>query len=135
MRSLHTSFLMAVVAFGLTSVGATDPSRGVVAVAYDGKTQQVYPVSIQEIDGKVQPLPLRETHYMAPGKHTFRLAPVFDSSANLIRGNSDRRGSDAAAVLEIDVQAGKRYLIGAKVEDRKAAEWKPVVLRVEDSGT
>lgn len=135
MRHLPTAFLAAIVALAFGSALAGDPSKGVVTVAYDGKTQQVFPVAIQEIDGKVQPLPLRETHFMAPGKHTFRLAPVFDDNANIVRGNTGRRGGDEAAVLEIDVQAGKRYLIGAKLEDRKAAEWKPVVLRIEDSGT
>ena len=135
MRHVRTSFLVAIATLGLAAIGAADPSRGVVTVAYDGKTQQVFPVAIQEVDGRIQPLPLRETHFMTPGKHTFRLAPVFDDNANIQRGNVNRRGSDVAAVLEIDVQAGKRYLIGAKIEDRKAAEWKPVVLRVEDSGT
>ena len=135
MRSLRTVYIAAIAALGLVSVGAADPSRGVVAVAYDGVPQQVHPVAIQEIDGKIQPLPLRDTHYLAPGKHSFRLAPVFDSNANIQRGNLYRRGSDAAAVLEIEVEAGKRYLIGAKLENRKAADWKPVVLRVEDTGT
>lgn len=135
MRSLRALFLAALAAFGLTSVSVADPSRAVVAVAYDGVPQQVHPVAIQEIDGKLQPLPLRDTHYLAPGKHSFRLAPVFDSNANIQRGALYRRGGDAGAVLEIEVVAGKRYLIGAKLEDRRAAEWKPVVLRVEDIGT
>lgn len=134
MRSLRTLFFAALAAFGLTAVGADGPDRGVVAVAYDGKPQQVFPVAIQDVDGKVQPLPLRDTHYLSPGKHTLRLAPVFDSNANIQRGALHRRGSDAAAVLEIEVVAGKRYLIGAKLDDRRAAEWKPVVLRVEDIG-
>ena len=121
MRHVRTSFLAAVAALAFSSALAGDPAKGVVTVAYDGKTQQVFPVAIQEIDGKIQPLPLRETHYMAPGKHTFRLAPVFDDNANIQKGNVNRRDGDAAAVLEIDVQAGKRYLIGAKIADRKAA--------------
>ena len=134
MSSLRALFLAAVAIVGLTAVGADDQPRGVVAVAYDGKPQQIFPVAIQDVDGKVQPLPLRDTHYLSPGKHSFRLAPVFDDSANLQRGALHRRGSDAAAVLEIEVVAGKRYLIGAKLDDRRAAEWKPVVLRVEDIG-
>jgi hypothetical protein len=130
LRSLSLATL-AVLALGSA---AADPERGIVTVAYDGKPQQVFPVTIQEIDGKIQPLPTRETHYLAPGKHSFRLAPVFDDWAKMQRGTNLRRGEDAAAVLEIDVEAGKRYVIGAKIEDRKSAEWKPVVLRVEDTG-
>lgn len=134
MSILRTLGLATLASLALGSAAA-DPNRGIVTVAYDGKTQHVFPVAIQEIDGKVQPLPLRETHYLEPGKHTFRLAPMLDSSAKVQRGNVDRRGGDDAAVIEVDVQAGKRYLLGAKIEDRKAAEWKPVVFRVEDSGT
>lgn len=134
MRTRHAHLLIAIALSALGTAVVADPSKGVVTVAYDGKPQQVFPVLIQDIDGKAQPLPLRETLYMAPGKHTFRLAPVLDSSANIQKGNAHRRGSDEAAVLEIDVEAGKRYLIGAKLDDRKAAEWKPVVLRVEDIG-
>ena len=131
LRSLSLATLAALA----LSTATADPDRGVVTVAYDGKPQQVFPVAIQEIDGKIQPLPLRETHYLTPGKHSFRLAPLFDDWTKMQRGTTVRRGDDAAAVLEIDVQAGKRYLIGAKVDDRKAAEWKPVVLRVEDGGS
>jgi hypothetical protein len=131
MSRLRSLTIAALAALALTA--GADPNQGIVTVAYDGKTQGVFPVTIQDVDGKVQPLPPRETHYLEPGKHTFRLAPVFDDNTKMQRGNSHRSGDDSAAVLEIDVQAGKRYLIGAKVEGRKSAEWKPVVLRVEDT--
>lgn len=123
-----------VLSFGAFPAAADpDAEKGVVAVAYDGKPQGVFPVLILDIDGKVQPLPHRDVYYLAPGKHSLRLGAVLDDNANLQRGNIGSR--DAKRTLEIEVEAGKRYLVGAKVEDRSAAEWQPVVLRVESKGT
>ena len=120
-------------AFGAAVAGAgPDQGKGVVAVAYDGKTQDVFPVLILDIDGKVQPQPPRDVYYLEPGKHTFRLGALLDSSANVQRGNAS--GRDEKRTLEIQVEAGKRYLIGAKLTSRSAADWQPVVLRVEDKG-
>lgn len=130
-QNLRRSALAVLVA--LTALGAAagpDADKGVVAVAYDGKTESVFPVTILDIDGKVQPLPLKDVYYLAPGKHTFRLGAILDSSANVMRSNVNN--SDAKRTLEIDVVAGKRYLVGAKLTNRKAADWEPVVYRVED---
>lgn len=130
-QNLRRSALAVLVA--LSALGAAagpDADKGVVAVAYDGKTESVFPVTILDIDGKVQPLPLKDVYYLAPGKHTFRLGAILDSSANVMRSNVNN--SDAKRTLEIDVVAGKRYLVGAKLVNRKAADWEPVVYRVED---
>jgi len=109
-----------------------DADKGVVAVAYDGKTEDVFPVLILDLDGKVQPLPYKDVYYLTPGKHTLRLGALLDSSANVMRSNVNN--NDANRTLEIDVVAGKRYLVGAKLVDRKAANWQPVVYKVEDKG-
>jgi hypothetical protein len=122
-----------VVALGAaTALAGPDTDKGVVAVAYDGKTEDVFPVLILDLDGKVQPLPLKDVYYLAPGKHTLRLGAILDDSANVMRSNVN--GSDAKRTLEIEVEAGKRYLIGAKLVNRKAADWQPVVYRVEVKG-
>jgi hypothetical protein len=134
MRTLRKLSLVALAAGALLAAGADDAPRGVVTVAYDGVPQRVHPVAIQQVDGKEQPHPYRDTHFLPAGKHSFRLAPVFTDAANIQRGNSGRRDA-AASVLEIEVEAGKRYVIGAKLEGRKASDWKPIVLRVEDVGS
>jgi hypothetical protein len=129
-RRMAVALGVALVALGASA--GPDEDKGVVAVAYDGKTEDVFPVLILDIDGKVQPQPLRDVYYLAPGKHTFRLGAILDSSANVQRSNA--YGKDEKRVLEIEVEAGKRYLVGAKLVNRKAADWQPVVYRVEDKG-
>lgn len=129
-RRMAVALGVALVALGASA--GPDDDKGVVAVAYDGKTEDVFPVLILDIDGKVQPQPLRDVYYLAPGKHTFRLGAILDSSANVQRSNA--YGKDEKRVLEIEVEAGKRYLVGAKLVNRKAADWQPVVYRVEDKG-
>jgi hypothetical protein len=122
-----------VVALGASTAWAgPDTDKGVVAVAYDGKTEDVFPVLILDLDGKVQPLPLKDVYYLTPGKHTLRLGAILDDSANVMRSNVNN--SDAKRTLDIEVEAGKRYLIGAKLVNRKAADWQPVVYKVEDKG-
>jgi len=130
LRPLLASFATLLV---LATAGADASSRAIVTVAYDGVTQQVHPVWIQTVDGRQQPQPLRDTLWLEPGKHTLRLAARFDDNAVARRGRIDSRAPQHG-VLEIQVEAGKRYLIGAKVDPRNAADWTPVVLRVEDVG-
>lgn len=129
-RPLLASFAAAVV---LATAGADAPSRGIVTVAYDAVAQQVHPVWIQTVDGRQQPAPLRDTLWLEPGKHTLRLAARLDDNGVARRTRIDAKDPQHA-LLEIDVEAGKRYLIGAKVDSRHSADWKPVVLRVEDLG-
>lgn len=131
-RGAVAAFALALVAVSGIALANPDDDKGVVAVAYDGKTQDVFPVFILDIDGKVQPQPLRDVYYLSPGKHTLRLGAILDSNANVMRSNVN--SNDANRTLEIDVVAGKRYLIGAKLVNRKAADWQPVVHRVEDKG-
>lgn len=114
-----------------TTTGAAE-EHGVVTVAYDGKTQDVHPVAIIEVDGKLQPTPLRETLFLAPGKHTLRLAVQVTDAKLLIRGNNQSNRNKHAGVLEIEVEAGKRYHIGGKLKGYRTSDWEPVVLRVED---
>lgn len=129
--TFRRGLLAAVVALGAFGAAAgPDDEKGVVAVAYDGKTQDVFPVVILDLDGKVQPLPYKDVYYLAPGKHTLRLGAILDSSANVQRGNSYSKQENRT--LELEVEAGKRYLVGAKLVNRKAADWQPVLFRVEE---
>lgn len=129
-RGRVAAFALGLIAVSGIAFAGPDQDMGVVAVAYDGKTEDVFPVVILDIDGKVQPQPLRDVYYLEPGKHTLRLGAILDSSANVQRSSSHAK--DEKRTLEIEVVAGKRYLLGAKLVNRKAADWQPVVYRVED---
>lgn len=109
-----------------------DAEQGVVVVAYDGIPQRIHPVMILEIDGTPQPLPLRDTLYLDPGKHTLRLGAKLDDNAGVRRGNWERR--DAKRELVLEVEAGKRYVVGAKLTGRTGSAWEPVLVRTEDRG-
>jgi hypothetical protein len=125
---------LAMIAFG-SAAAAADLSKGIVTVAYDGIPKDVYPVAILEVDGKLQPPPLRETLWLTPGKHTFKLAAKVQDGKTLLRGNNyNSRDKSKPGVLEIEVEAGKRYHLGAKLNGYRTSDWEPVVLRVEDQG-
>ena len=107
----------------------SDADQGVIAVAYDGIPNKVFPVMILEIDGRLQPQPPRDTYFLSAGHHTLRLGALIGDQSAIQRGNIDQK--DAKRVLEIDVEGGKRYLIGAKIAGRTAASWEPIIYRVE----
>lgn len=138
MKSVHQIPFGIALALALVMVPAArvaadaTAQQAVIAVAHDGIPHRVHPVLILEIDGVLQPQPLREVHFLAPGEHALRLGVVFDERAGLRRGRVDAK--DAQRVLKIDAEAGKRYLIGAKLDGHTATQWHPVVYRVESRG-
>lgn len=108
-------------------------AKGVVTVAYDGVPRDIFPVAILEVDGVLQPTPLRETLFLTPGKHTLRVAVRVTDGHLRLRGNNGKVGEQTArGLLEIEVEAGKRYHIGGKIDGYRTSDWEPVVLRVED---
>jgi hypothetical protein len=128
--------LIVALGFGVALAGAAaaDPEQAVVTVAYDGIPKDVFPVAILEVDGTLQPLPRRETLFLAPGKHSFKLMVKVQDGKTLLRGNAhNTRNKDKPGVLELELEAGKRYHLGGKLKGYRTSDWEPVVLRVDDT--
>ena len=110
MKALRHS-LCTIAALMLAGVAGADPSKGIVTVAYDGIPRDVYPVAILEVDGKLQPAPLRETLWLEPGKHTLKLSARVQDGKTLLRGNNyNSRDKQKPGVLEIEVEAPEPYV-------------------------
>jgi len=101
--------------------------------SYPGKS--VFQVNIEKVDGKEGGLGVNTS--VKPGSHEVRVSLVFDP-----------RWGDAAlslterdiyyANMTVDVEAGKTYFLGAKVNLQATTEevsagtfWEPIVFRVE----
>ncbi len=68
---------------------------------------------------------------VSPGTHTVRLTADLSQATGAVPSVYTPRDKQAGN-MQIDVEAGKRYFLGAKLTADRLDEWEPVVWRVED---
>lgn len=95
------------------------------------KTQDLYTASIEQIDGSN--VVEKGAYVLTPGKHSFKMYEQISDSRLGVGGNN--RGY--SKVLEVEVEANKRYHLAAKFipEKRYSKQneyWEPVVWQVTD---
>ncbi len=134
------------------TVSHTEP-HGIVVLATAQTSHNNFPVQIREIDG-VPVLAGRATlvgggrilgggaitadadvqnaYWLAPGRHTLRLTVILTDGRPLLREVRETRAEQAAHVLVLDVEEGKRYVIAAHRTGQRGSDWEPVVLEVQD---
>ena len=141
------SILPAACATQRVTVSPSEP-HGIVLVKQSNIPQNIFPVILTRIDGRNLPntladagnLPIaglggslptsRGAFWLAPGKHQLRVMPVFSEHANALHGVSRRRHQPGN--LSVEIEEGKRYLIGAKLEGPTFNDWQPIVFAVTD---
>lgn len=70
---------------------------------------------------------------LSPGEHTLKFSAVVDRrDTTTWLHPSVRYSPKDAGVLKLMVEAGKRYVVGAKVNPGRPEEWEAVVYRVEN---
>lgn len=104
--------------------------HGVVRVDVERKAEHIYPVKVVEINGDLVSADDKVALWLKPGKHTLTVkgmvnrSNTFGVSRTIGQGNEDNS-------VEIDVEQGKVYYLGAKVNPREGGRWEPVVWKVE----
>lgn len=142
MKAIHrTRKIMTVLALALALVSASaladrpftepGPDAAMIAGTPGKPANDIYPVSFVEIDG--QNIPSRETFWLKPGKYELRVRPVISDIGGL-RSISGRIQEDPDRnVIELVVEAGKAYYIGARVDrTNRRQPYTTVLYRVED---
>lgn len=120
----------------LLAVSAVAPAydHGMVSsIPHDHTSDQVFRVNIEKIAGE-EPSP-GANHYAHVGKNTITVSLVFNSSWG--KNMADTQKYIYMKDIEIEVEKGKHYFIGAKV-DTSASEaaqadgsfWNPVIAEV-----
>ncbi len=132
--------LLAGLAIGLTALPAlaelpfADPGEasGSIVGAPAQPARDIYPVRVVAIDGQ-QIIP-REVFWLKPGKYTLTVSPEITNPGGLSSMRGRLRERDDINEIEVVVEAGKTYYIGAHFtgKDRRAP-YNTVVYRVEDN--
>lgn len=112
---------------------------------FDSKiSDKIYPAYVVEIDDEnvntslgpslqQQAGTVRHVFRLEPGRHTIRVVADF---TNPVRDEPVRAlytpRSEQPGEIEVYVEEGRKYYLGAKLVGQRSDEWEPVVWRVED---
>lgn len=115
------------------STPTVDPSQphGIVSTELpsDGTAMRI--TRIIEIDGVNHSGSHGRPVWLAPGRHTLRVTAQVRTQ-RAVPAPSKGAGPDPERVLELVVEEGKRYLIGAMIVGDSNDDWVPVVVQVSD---
>jgi len=105
---------------------------GMVSTFFEGaETQNIFSARIGAVDGKTTLMEDQE-HKLAPGKHELKIYEFIDAPE--LRVKARQRGY--FKTLTVEIEANKRYHVGAKFNDKKPYDrnefWEPVVWNVTD---
>ena len=97
-------------------------------------TQDIYPVWINNVDGKnlVGALDQKVVR-ISPGNHTVTVTANLASARHGGR-SIDKPGRAQPGKLEIAVRSGYRYYLGAQFKGGQYSSWEPVVWKSEPMG-
>jgi hypothetical protein len=105
---------------GFAPSGFADDGKAQVTSALTKVSERVYAVRIVSVDGRNLPEGGRQLLRLAPGTHRLGLVAIIERSNSMkIR---DRR-TPRPQTLEVTIEAGKHYEIGARVLDPAYGEW------------
>ena len=128
---------------------SSDEPYGVVTTFTSNIPEKVYPAYIAVIDGNsvqttgsVGGMGQDPRAYLRTRKHTFRLPPG-EHTIRIVADLSDATGTlqstggytprgEQPGTIELFVEAGRQYYIGARLTGTRKNEWEPVVWAVKD---
>lgn len=117
----------------LSSANARMGARGTLVSENLKPGEYIYPVTLVAINGKNVVSP-QLSYYVRPGEHKIQLSMVVRVDASLQTSIEHRQ--NVRGHMDITVEPGKRYYLGAKynpMESRRTRDWVPVIYRVQDS--
>lgn len=105
-----------------------DEPHGVIRGDFSRKAEDIYPVQIRKVDGKEFP-GKRNVMYLKPGERTITAFILADGLTSM----DIRRGlrNDEPQTLTLEVEDGKTYQVGAKLNRSGREQWTIVLWKVE----
>jgi hypothetical protein len=98
--------------------------------------QGIYPARIVKVDGQAA-FGDRTSYWIRPGKHVLRVSADFESMRKSEVTSLPQRTAQPRNLvksLTVNVEAGKRYYIGARYKGPTVLDWEPIVVNVEPEG-
>lgn len=114
------SLLLALMATPLAAAA----DKGQVTSILTKDSQRLYAVRIISVDGENLPAGGRNLLRLAPGKRRLGLVALIERDNAFALRRKDRPQPQH---VDIDVEAGKHYRIGAKVQDATYRDWTPFI--------
>lgn len=130
------STAIAMLAFAACAVAGTDAlvtqndPHGIVRVDVEKRAHHIYPVKVVEINGDLVSTDNKVALWLKPGKHTLTVRGMVDRDNTFGVSRSVGQGNEKNSV-EVNVEEGHVYYVGAKADPRKNGRWEPVVWKVE----
>jgi hypothetical protein len=107
------------------------PDSAMIAGTPGQPANDIFPVGFVEIDG--QNIPRRETFWLKPGKYELRVQPVIRDIGGLRSISGRVREDPDRNLIEVVVEPGKAYYIGARVDRQNRRQpYTTVLYRVEE---
>jgi hypothetical protein len=110
--------------------GAGEPSGQIVG-SPARPAGDIYPVRFVGIDGEnIVP---REVFWLKPGKYTLTVTPIITDPGGLTTRRPHPRQKEGMNKIDLVVEAGKTYYIGARYDNKnRRAPYSTVVYRIEE---
>lgn len=122
----------AAAAAGTDALANQKDPHGVVRLDVEKRGQHIYPVKVVEINGDRVTVDDKVALWLKPGTHTLTVRGMVDRDNTFGVSRSVGQGNEKNSV-EVNVEEGKIYYVGARVNPREGGRWEPVVWKVEDA--
>lgn len=121
---MKTPFKIASLALFLAATPLAAAEKGQVTSVLTQDSQRLYAVRIISVDGENLPAGGRNLLRLEPGKRRLGLVALIERDNAFALRRKDRPQPQH---VDIEIEAGKHYRIGAKVQDATYREWTPVI--------
>lgn len=124
----------ALAAIGLLAGCSTAGDRlsGQAVLDFSRPPPQFFPARLVMLDGNNLNAPVsRSSFWVEPGVHEIVIAAAIDTQTRVTAGPTRRNQNTDPGRTTIEVEAGKRYNIGAQVINERG-DWEPVIWRIGD---
>jgi hypothetical protein len=127
MKTLLATILLCVL---WPSGAMAEDTGGKAILDFSRPPNQLYSARLAKLDGENVNAPITKTSFwVEPGVHEITVAAAITDPMQV--GTISRRQKEDQGDVTIEVEAGKRYKIAARVLDERGG-WEPVVWKIED---
>ncbi|MGD8976810.1 MAG: hypothetical protein PVG91_04340 [Gammaproteobacteria bacterium] len=116
---------------------AGDADYAIITTNASDISGKIYPAYVSKVDdreikGGSGRFGRKEVVRVEPGVHRIRLTADLSQATGVLSKPGYTPRDKQPGDIEIEVEAGKRYFLGAQLTANRRDEWEPVVWRVED---
>lgn len=116
---------------------AGDADYAIITTNASDISGKIYPAYVSKVDdreikGGTGRFGRKEVVRVEPGVHKVRLTADLSRATGVLSKPGYTPRDQQPGDIEIEVEAGKRYFLGAQLTANRRDQWQPVVWRVED---